>query len=291
MDGTVVQHPELQMTEWLKKYPLDTLEEVGSSPYSICGIKGLSMAVQLQERYSTSLNGLKSVPVDFFMWRHGNPDKIYLTKIGGTPHRPADAPWPTYKTGKLFKEAKPMMFLLQYCFVDSATTLPFALPGQVMVVFVRDLDVFLDPEMEEGTHYHIEWWPIDIANPMPASAIPKTGIEIPKYHAEIFKTCQYPESPSVLMQRKIERTHSNVAFYAGSLISSRANTGQYEMDGSTVCTFYNNIEALDDATPLDGTSKSGWDINMETLLIPHFVFLLVVTRDAAGNFQMQSYPT
>jgi hypothetical protein len=48
---------------------------------------------------------------------------------------------------------------------------------------------------------------------------------------------------------------------------------------------------LDDATPLDGTSKSGWDINMETLLIPHFVFLLVVTRDAAGNFQMQSYPT
>jgi hypothetical protein len=126
---------------------------------------------------------------------------------------------------------------------------------------------------------------------MPAPAIPKTGIEIPKYHAEIFKTSQYPESPSVLMDHNIEDVDSEMAFYAGCLISSHANTGQYEMDGCTVCTFCNNIEALDDTTPLDGTKKSGWSINMKTLINDRFVFLLVVTRDAAGNFQMQSYPT
>ncbi len=69
----------------------------------------------------------KTVPVDLVFWTCRQALNPYLTRVGGTPFRSADKPWPQ-------KNGVPLTFIGQLCFIDTKDILP-KLPGDLMLVF------------------------------------------------------------------------------------------------------------------------------------------------------------
>jgi len=72
-----------------------------------------------------------SLPTDVFVWGEGEPEKPYLTKIGGLPYLPKDIPWPKDADGQ------PYIFVMQICFADSKDIVSVPVPGEVLLMFVK----------------------------------------------------------------------------------------------------------------------------------------------------------
>jgi uncharacterized protein YwqG len=95
-----------------------------------------------------------SLPADLFVWGEGEPEKTYLTKVGGVPYLPQTTPWQhNAATGK------PYVFLAQICFVDSKDTLSVSVPGDVLLIFMKDDlagETYVDI-CDEQDELHFEW--------------------------------------------------------------------------------------------------------------------------------------
>jgi len=70
-------------------------------------------------------------PVDLFVWSKGEPEKRYLTQVGGLPFLPENRPWPMDSKGQ------PRIFVGQLSFVDCKDILPVPMPGDVLLIFAE----------------------------------------------------------------------------------------------------------------------------------------------------------
>jgi hypothetical protein len=83
----------------------------------------------------------------------GEPHRLDVTKVGGTPYRPENLPWPERR------EHGPMTFLAKFRFTESKDHIgPF--PGDILLVFVKDKD--LDFYGEDPEYFHFEWHPLGL---------------------------------------------------------------------------------------------------------------------------------
>ena len=103
----------------------------------------------------------RAVPVDIFLWSVRPPQKPFLTKLGGVPHRESAKAWPTAEDGKAYT------FVAQFCFLDSKDIVSDNLPNDVMLIFFRDADGAWDPSA-----IHVEWSSVNLESaddrwPMP----------------------------------------------------------------------------------------------------------------------------
>jgi hypothetical protein len=146
----------------------------------------LAMTEQVRRRAAKTHNLGKAIPTDLFLLGVGEPKLPYLTKVGGTPYRPADHPWPKAPNGE------PLTFLLQFCFLDSKDIIPSDLPGDVMLLFAEDWNSLGEPE--KPANYRIEWSRVPLNNPMTAAQCPKTNLKVPKYFGVIYRMNEYPDS-------------------------------------------------------------------------------------------------
>ena len=166
--------------------PIDLGEEDG---HIIISPADLAVTEQVRRRVGKTHDLGKVTPTDLFLFAVGEPKLPYLTKVGGIPYRPAEKPWPTSKDGT------PLAFFTQFCFLDSKDILPPSLPGDVMLLFVRDSDSLHDSENKDG--YCIEWSRVPLANPITAGQCPKTRLVVPNYYGTIYRTNEYPESKDI----------------------------------------------------------------------------------------------
>ncbi len=95
-------------------------------------------------------SGQECDPVDLFVWEIGEPDMRHATKIGGSPYRPAQLPWPTFMASS---GNEPMVFLAQFCFTNQPNIFE-SLPGDVMLIFTEGGTFCSNP--------HFEWYDFGI---------------------------------------------------------------------------------------------------------------------------------
>ena len=114
------------------------------------------------------------VPTDVAVWAKGEPSDRSVTKIGGVPYRPADAPWPVAQTGQ------PLRFVGQLSFVDSRDIVP-PLPGDLLLVFGDD-----DALVAEPGRLVFEWWPL--ASGSLVSEAPAVDGALAPFHAALHRT-------------------------------------------------------------------------------------------------------
>jgi hypothetical protein len=170
-------HPVLDIDFWDREFPLGDQRmlsnEVGTP-------EELALAEQAR-RLARSHGSLgPSVPADVFVWASkGNPEKPWLTRIGGEPWRDKNKPWPKDSQGV------PLTFLGQICFLDSMDIVPFALPGEVALFFGTSTAGWITPNV--GV---IEWSNRDIPDRFGAD-IPWTGLLPMELHGVIHRTVQY----------------------------------------------------------------------------------------------------
>jgi len=120
------QHPVLAYETCEGLYAATSKELDGQTiagPFNIYSVETI--------RKNLELGKYPSVPTDVFVWGEGEPEKPYLTKIGSLPYLPKDVPWPKDTDGQ------PYIFVMQICFIDSKDTIPVAVPGDVLLMFVK----------------------------------------------------------------------------------------------------------------------------------------------------------
>lgn len=203
-----MHHPAVDLARWRTVFPIETFEKkegprqfsttekgdpldlwkargaIISSPSGLCELE------LVRERVAKKHNLGRRVPVDTFLWRHGGPEKPYLTKIGGVPHREKSLPWPTDRKGKTYT------FVAQFCFLDSKDIVSRRLPGDIMLVFFKDCESYSG----EPEDVHIEWSSQSLSEPMSKDDCPKPAFPVPELSGEIYRCNEYPDSSEVFEQ-------------------------------------------------------------------------------------------
>lgn len=198
-------HPQVDIKKWANIFPIEAFEKTDgprrfdttrpndpldrwkasgsiiTSPAHLCEIELVRYRTALQHDLG------EAVPVDIFLWRTGAPEKPYLTKLGGVPHREADRPWPTSAV------ETPFTFVAQFCFLDSKEIISDKLPGDVMLVF------FKDHQSHSGypDDVHIEWSNVELKKPLTAADCPKPRFPVPELSGVIYRCNEYPDSRDV----------------------------------------------------------------------------------------------
>jgi len=199
----VTHHHELvDFEQWAKIFPLATFEkkegirqfnttepgdplDLWKAPGSMITSPDDLCEIELSRQRAAETHDLgEGVHSHIFLWKTGEPEKPYLTKIGGTPFRPASRAWPTNSHGD------PMTFVMQFCFADSKEILPYPTPGDVMLVFMSDSEAFFGSDND----IHIEWSDLTIDAPMASDACPKPQWTIPSLTGVLHRTFEYPQS-------------------------------------------------------------------------------------------------
>ncbi len=199
-------HPKVNFEHWANVFPIEMFErasgprqfdstkkgdpldlwkphgEIITSPTHLCAIE------LVRKQYAQSRDLGPAVPVDIFLWSIAPPEKPYLTKLGGVPHRESAKPWPTDDT-------KPFTFVAQFCFADSRDIVSDRIPGDVMLIFFKDADSIYDP----GS-IHVEWSFIDLVSPISAEQCPNPSFTVPRLFGHIYRTNEYPDSWDVFEQ-------------------------------------------------------------------------------------------
>lgn len=122
--------------------PFDEDDLVGDF---INGASSVYQTTRSREKYDYT--GLPEVPCDVFLWSIGASERRDGTRFGGVPFLPASTPWPAGPDG-------PMTFVCQIDFRDSRDLVP-ATPGDLLLVFARDRDAYLD--RDEPGAYEFIW--------------------------------------------------------------------------------------------------------------------------------------
>lgn len=115
----------------------------------------------------------------------GPPEKPFLTKLGGTPHRESTIPWPN-------DNRKPFTFVAQFCFADSRNIVSTKIAGDVMLIFFKDAD-----SLYEDDSIHVEWSAVELDSPLTAGECPSPSFTVPQLSGHIYRTNEYPESLDV----------------------------------------------------------------------------------------------
>jgi hypothetical protein len=199
-------HPRVDFEHWAKIFPIETFHktsgprqfdttkngdpldlwkphgEIITSPAHLCEIE------LVRRQYEQTQDLGSSVPVDIFLWSIDPPEKPFLTKLGGTPHRESTKPWPA-------EDGKSFTFVAQFCFADSRDIVSQKIPGDVMLIFFKDED-----SLYEDDSIRIEWSAIDIDSPLTADQCPSPSFMVPQLSGHIYRTNEYPESWDVFEQ-------------------------------------------------------------------------------------------
>ena len=183
-------HDRLDLARWIRECPLDSFDvpEWRLRAPEIYGPRDIARFEQVRAKVDSSQRGL-AVPTDVCIWSVGEPDDPTVTKIGGVPYRPTDAPWPTCPDGS------PMGLLAQLSFTDSLGVLhpipPDALPGDVLLVFTSGPHMYSDWDADEPETWAIEWHrivPGFVQRPAPRV------LDITPTFATLHRTMDYPDS-------------------------------------------------------------------------------------------------
>lgn len=124
-----------------------------------------------------------AVPTDVFVWGQGEPKDRTLTKVGGLPYWPAETPWPE-------RDGKPMQFLVQFNFKDSAD-LVGDLPGDILLVFTDEGFSWLSGNREG---LQLEWIRIGTKRLTVERLLPKPKQPFFKGYGIIHRANDYPEA-------------------------------------------------------------------------------------------------
>ncbi len=157
--------------------------------------KGSPIALVLMEKYralATKLAAMgPTVPVDTFLFGHGDPDERHQSRINGVPYRPADRPWP------VDPDWRPMVFFAQFCFSDSRDHVG-VLPGDVLLIFIRVTKSFLLPDVtvpwvvsHEPESLAFEWYPLGLNNLVEPGLIPFTDMVFPRCYLSRHRSVDY----------------------------------------------------------------------------------------------------
>lgn len=225
-------HERLDIARWIAEFPLDkereaahqfvlrrcqtlpsAYQEAGSVEHhcwlmgpggeEIVGPRSIAIAEQLRiEAMGTHPDGARSlgegIETDVLVWGMGPPSRSAASKIGGVPHRPANAPWPRDKRGD------PAQFLAQLCFADSQDLVRRAfaadpctdcLPDEVMVMFATDATGRWDGDETGEIPLIFEWWPVVLPKRMTLADMPSRAAPFGEYHAQLHRTFDYPRVP------------------------------------------------------------------------------------------------
>lgn len=173
-------HPVLDLDHWIN------IAAVGSARRTVGWVDGpvdLAIVEQARRLVEVEHDLGPSVNTDVFTWSSmgHDDDTPWLTRIGGTPWRPADRPWPRDDRGNH------QHFLGQISFVDSQDILPFELPGDVLLIFGRWDSGWVQPAVDG---YVIEWSPRKIKQPLAYAG--DVFAELPfEWHGVIHRTRQF----------------------------------------------------------------------------------------------------
>jgi hypothetical protein len=204
--STALSHPRVDFEHWAKRFPIETFHKTSGirrydttdpdNPLDLwkpCGVAITSPAhlcnVELvRKEYARTRDLGRSVPVDMFVWSVAPPEKPYLTKLGGVPHRESNRPWPQ-------REGKPYTFVGQFCFADSRDIVSPQLPDDVMLIFFGNASSIYDRET-----VHIEWSALKLESPLTAEQCPAPSFTVPRLSGHIHRTSEYPDSWDVFCQ-------------------------------------------------------------------------------------------
>ena len=196
------QHPVLDYETCERLYAATSKKLDGNtigSPFHIYSIETIRKRLEFE--------GHPSLPTDVFVWGEGEPEKPYLTKIGGLPYLPKDVPWPKDADGQAY------IFVMQICFVDSKDIVPVPVPGDVLLMFVKhdgwdggDLQCY-DPD-----DLHFQWIKITDQPTWDQQSMNENGfrsIEM-SFFGVIHRTRDYEQSDEI--NRKLDEAKSRNQF-------------------------------------------------------------------------------
>ncbi len=169
-----------------------------ASPFHLYSVETL--------RDNHGLRTPSEVPVDVFVFAEGEPEKRYVTKVGGLPYWPADRPWPSNEDGN------PFWFLAQLNFSDSLDLLP-DLPGHLLTILTEDEDGWL---WDDQKTVHFEWQTVENQDLITSEQFPKFDheYEFLDCHGVIYRTADYPESAETANELEVGQSYNLAALNA-----------------------------------------------------------------------------
>lgn len=204
-DSESIGHPQVDFDHWAQVFPIETFEKT-SGPHQFAGTEPGSpldlwkaggaiitspahlCEIELARKQCKKEKDLgRAVPVDIFLWSIAPPEKPYLTKLGGVPHREAANEWPIIG-------GKPLTFVSQFCFADSRDIVSDKLPGDIMLIFFADAGSAYEETV------HIEWSSLQLKSPLTADKCPAPSFHVPRLSGHIYRTNEYPDSEDVFEQ-------------------------------------------------------------------------------------------
>jgi hypothetical protein len=207
-------HEQVNLNQWLSIFPsLEGLIVDGnliapdqiSSPEDLCQLE--LGRTWIRRRYDVEFLG--DAAVDLFLWQKGEPEKPYLTKLGGAPYRDRNKPWPVDDTGKAYT------FVAQFCFLDSRDILHVELPGDVLIIMFHRHDSHY--HCQEKGEVYIEWSDVPVCFPIDRTQCPLPSFVVPELAGIIYRLKEYPNVISKLVSLDV-----NLAF----AVSSSTRIGQ-----------------------------------------------------------------
>jgi len=180
-------HPYFDLDDWRKRLLTNAKGKIDEtdaqdlpglftdSPSALVGIE--------YYRHLAQAKGLDlgpSLPVDRCAFGKGEPPERHLTKVHGLPYRPRSLKWPTDEFGK------PLIFLAQYSFIDSFDHMP-PLPGDVLLIFIKDMDVHI------GIDFEFEWHKLGIDDLVMSA--PQPAMKFPTCYGVRHRSCDFFDEP------------------------------------------------------------------------------------------------
>lgn len=182
-------HPVYDFEHWAGAFPLDgdpSRWRVGRSIDDPVDLALREQAVRLAAEHGDMG---PFVEADLFVWSDCvDRERPWLTRLGGNPWRPKDAPWPMV-------DGRPLLFLAQFCLLDSMDVLPFEPRGEVMLLFGtshRGGDW-----VSTGRGCHVEFWPVDLTDVARYGNDDMWNCTLPfEYQGVIHRTRQFTDWPA-----------------------------------------------------------------------------------------------
>ena len=175
-EGTQVIHAELANGD-LDRMGLAVRDDITE----VTTIEHAASVRQLRKRALAADPNSTAVPVDVFLWQAGGPAPRGATRTGGLPYWPRDRRWPTCSGGK------PMVFVVQLCFADSADLVSPA--GDVLVVFARADR----PAYPSGSDFSCFWMRLGIDDSGLIQETPEGVPQLPSAVGVRWRTRDYPD--------------------------------------------------------------------------------------------------
>jgi hypothetical protein len=185
-------HPELDFVAARRMFEAGAHEaltgQLITSPYDVFSVEELR-----------DIHGLRegtAFPADLFVFGKGESPRREATKVGGIPYWPANRPWPTGDEGS------PLLFLAQFNFTDSRDLFPAPLPGDVLLLLVKDPEDYLEPDLIQ-----FEWLPLGLP---PVSHFDESlmATTAGPFYGVIYRSADYPDAIERASDLEVSQSHN-----------------------------------------------------------------------------------